>query len=113
MTEYDPPLEYEIRRKLRWHRDGANWILFYGRRRMGRVIPDGQRLRMYRVALSSGRLTGMASLSWTKDAVMAAAIRDLIWDAANDPSKCPENRGYSAAQSPPNEIHDQAAGVMP
>jgi hypothetical protein len=46
MTESDSLLEYEIRRKLRWHRDGANWILLYGRRRMGRVIPDGQRLRI-------------------------------------------------------------------
>lgn len=41
MTDEDF-VEFEIRRKPRWQRDGAGWILLYGpnRRRMGRVVPD-------------------------------------------------------------------------
>jgi hypothetical protein len=102
MTD-DDFLEFEIRRKLRWQRDGADWILPYGpnRRRMGRLVPDRKYLGMYRVALSRGRFSDMANLSWAKHAVMAAAIREILWEVrhrpANDPSKCPVNRGSLAA----------------
>ena len=35
---HDDDLEYELRRKLHWLRDGADWLLLYQRRRMGRVV---------------------------------------------------------------------------
>ncbi len=93
-------LECDARRKLRWQRDGEAWVLVCGRRRMGRVI-FGHLPGMYRVVLSRGRLSEPRSLSWTKDSVMAAAIRELVWEArqatANDPSKCPEKWGSLAA----------------
>ncbi len=94
-------LEYDARRKLRWQRHGAEWVLVCGRRRMGRVVPDDKLAGMYRVALSHGRVSDVASLSWTKDSAMAAAIRELVWEArepsANDPRNCPVNRGSLAA----------------
>jgi hypothetical protein len=102
MTDEDF-LEFEIRRKLRWQRDGAGWILLYGpnRRRMGRVVPDRKHVGMYRIVLSPGRFGDMANRSWTKDGVMAAAIRELLWEVrhrpANDPPKCLVNRGFLAA----------------
>jgi hypothetical protein len=55
---------------------------------------------MYRVVLSRGQLSDMANLSWAKDAALAAAIRELEYEArdnrrhrAIDPPKCPEKRG--------------------
>jgi hypothetical protein len=66
------------------------------------VIPDADHRAMYRVALSRGRVSDMANLSWAKDAVMAAAIRELAYERrSSDPSKYPENRGSFPAPSPP------------
>jgi hypothetical protein len=96
MTD-DDLLEIEIRCKLRWQRDGSDWILLYrpNRSRVGRVAPDRKYLGMYRVALSRGRFSDMANLSRAKDAVISAAIREILWEVwhrrANDPSKCPVN----------------------
>ena len=46
--------EYTIRSQLKWKRDGSDWVLLRGRRRMGRV-------------------------TWAKDAVMAEGIRETAW----------------------------------
>jgi hypothetical protein len=81
-----------IGRELAWKRDGADWVLHHRRRRMGRVAPDARHRGMYRVVLSRGRLSDMANLSWAKDAALAAAIRELQWEAkhpAINPAKCP------------------------
>ena len=94
---------FDIECALAWRRDGAGWVLFYKRRRMGRVLPDNQHCGMYRSALSRDRLSDMANLSWTKGAVLDAAIRELTWEAnhpANDPSKCPEKWGYFTGSAP-------------
>lgn len=101
MLNSDLLAEYDARRRLRWQRHGSEWVLVSGRRRMGRVVPDGHLAGMYRVALSAGRVSDAANLSRAKDLVMAAAIRELVWEAreasANDPRNCPENRGSLAA----------------
>jgi hypothetical protein len=88
--------EYAVRSKLRWWRDGSDWILLHGRRRMGRIVPDSQYPGMFRSVKSHG-LSDMANLSWSKDSVVAAAILDLAWHAATDPSKCQVNRVFLAA----------------
>src|SRR5262249_49690851 len=71
--------------------------LLVGRRRMGRVVPDQKYPGMYRSTLSAGRLSDMSNLAHAKDAVMAAAERELEWEArrrsATRLSKCPGNRG--------------------
>jgi hypothetical protein len=48
-----------------------------------------------------GRLSGMANLSWAKDAVLGAAIRDLAWDAANTLRIPEENGGVFSSPSSP------------
>jgi hypothetical protein len=79
--------------QLQWKRDGADWILFCQRRRMGRVVPDDKYPGMYRIALTRGRLSDIANLSWAKNTALVAAERELEWGArdiaAIDPPKCP------------------------
>jgi hypothetical protein len=80
---------------LIWKRDGTDWILLAGRRRMGRVVPDSKWPNMWRSTMSGGRLSDMANLTWAKNAVLVGAERELDYEArtANAPRKCPENRG--------------------
>ena len=83
--------EFAARSQLKWQWDGDAWILFYRRRRMGRVVPDKDHPGMWRSVKSNG-LSDMAKLSWAKDAVIAQAVREVAYDAADDPSKCPTLR---------------------
>jgi hypothetical protein len=77
--------EYAARSQLKWKRDGIDWVLFYRRRRMGRVAPGDYD----------------SNISRAKDRVLAQAVREVAWDHANDPRKCPINGGsFSAAASP-------------
>jgi hypothetical protein len=71
--------EYAIRSQLKWKRDGADWVLWYRRRCMGRVVPDAEWKGMFR-SLKHGGLSDMANLSHTKDSVMATALRELAWE---------------------------------
>src|SRR5262249_37789297 len=90
---------------LIWRRDGADWVLFSGRRRFGRVVPDSKYAGVWRSVLSGGRLSDRANLAWAKNAVLMAAERELEWEdrqrAAIAPPKCPEKRGvFESAASP-------------
>jgi hypothetical protein len=76
-----PEEEYAIRSQLKWKRDGSDWVLLRGRRRMGRVTSDPQFPGMWRSPKSGGRMSDMANISWAKDDIMAEAIRELAWDA--------------------------------
>jgi hypothetical protein len=82
---------------LAWRRDGDSWVLLAGRRRFGRVIPDGKYPGMWRSVKPGGQLSDMSNLSWAKNAVLIAAERELEWEGrerrAIDPSKCPEKGG--------------------
>jgi hypothetical protein len=60
---------------LRWRRVGTDWILECGRRRLGRVYPNGTHPGMWRSTLPDGRPSDMANLSWAKNAVLAMAER--------------------------------------
>ena len=92
--------EFAARSQLKWTREGDAWILLYRRRRMGCVVPDKDHQGMWRSVKSSG-LSDMANLCWSKDNVMAQAIREVAWNAANDPRKCPVKRGSGHQKSPP------------
>ena len=87
-----------------WRRDGADWVLFHGRRRVGRVVPDAKWPGMWRSTMSGG-LSDMAGITWAKSAVLDAAVRELEWSAhhrpAIDPSK-PQQKGgvFEGAASP-------------
>jgi hypothetical protein len=60
---------------------------------------------MWRPTLSGGRLGDMANLAWAKNAVLAAAERELEWEARQQgckaPSKCPEKWGVFEGSAPP------------
>ena len=78
---------------LEWKQSGSDWILYHGRRRMGRVVPDAKYRCMCRSVKSRGRLSDTSNLSWAKNVVLIAAERELEWEArdiaAIDPRKCP------------------------
>jgi len=77
---------------LIWRRDGADWVLFSGRRRFGRVVGDSKYPEMWRSTLE----------------------RELKWEArqraAIAPSKCPEKRGIFEGSAPP--IAPNERGVL-
>jgi hypothetical protein len=116
-SEGNPRLEFDCRSRLTWKRDGADWVMWCGRRRMGRVVPDNHHPGMYRSVKSGGRLSDMANLSWSKDAVLAAAMRALEWEvchkAARTPSKCPEKGGSFKDISSGIRANDLAASGVP
>jgi hypothetical protein len=100
---------------LIWRRDGADWVLFSGRHRFGRVVPDSKYAGVWRSVLSGGRLSDRANLAWAKNAVLMAAERELEWEgrqrAAIVPPNCPEKRGvFKSAASP---VAKTVEGVAP
>ena len=96
--------EFSARWQFKWQRDGSDWILLYHRRRMGRVVPDPAKPGMYR-SLTSGDFSDISNLSWAKDAVMAQAIREVAYELANDPQKCPVKWGSREQKSPPMRLN--------
>ncbi len=100
--------EFAARSQLKWQRDGSDWILLYRRRRMGRVVLDPDYPGMWRSPKPGGRLSDMANLSWSKDAVLAQAVREVAYEAANDPSKPQQNRGSQKAISSPMRFSEAA-----
>jgi hypothetical protein len=90
--------EFAARSQLKWTREGDAWILLYRRRRMGRAVPDKNHRGMWRSVKVDGILSNTANLSWSKDNVIAQAIREVAWDAANDPPKMPSKTGVSRAE---------------
>jgi len=100
---------------LIWRRDGADWVLFLGRRRFGRVVPDSKYAGVWRSVLYGGRLSDRANLAWAKNAVLMAAERELDWEdrqrAAIAPRKCPEKRGVLKSAASP--VAKTVEGVAP
>src|SRR5262245_47544705 len=100
---------------LIWRRDRADWVLFSGRRRFGRVVPDSKYAGVWRSVLSGGRLSDRANLAWAKNAVLMAAERELEWEdrrrAAVTPPKCPEKRG--AVERAASPVAKTVEGVAP
>jgi hypothetical protein len=80
MTD-DIDAEYAARSKLHWQRDGKGWSLRCGRRNMGRVIPATRLGLLWCRELSRGEKGNPVNLSRAKDAVMAAAIMELLWES--------------------------------
>lgn len=97
--------EFSACSQLKWTREGDAWLLLYRRRRMGRVVPDKDHSGMWQSVKVDGILSDTANLCWSKDNVMAQAIREVAWDAANDPRKCPAKRGSRQQKSPPMRLN--------
>jgi hypothetical protein len=97
--------EFAARSHLKWTREGDAWILLYRRRRMGRVVPDKDHPGMWRSVKVDGILSDVANLSWSKDAVLAQAARDVAYERANTPSKPQQNRGSFRPKSSPMRLN--------
>jgi hypothetical protein len=69
--------ESPLVRSLTWRKVGNCWQLFAGKRRFGKIVPDSKHPGMWRCPLSGGRLSDMANLTWARNAVMEAAIREI------------------------------------
>ena len=67
--------EMSTTKALTWRRDGVNWLLFSGKRRMGRVVPDLKWPGMWRVRMPDGWVSDMTNLARAKD----AAIRSILF----------------------------------
>ena len=94
--------EFAARSQLKWTREGDAWILLYRRRRMGRVVPDKDHPTMWRSVKVDGILSDTANLCWSKDNVMAQAIREVAWNGRMEcckrPLKMPSKMGVSRSE---------------
>ena len=72
---------------------------------MGRVVPDKDHPGMWRSVKGNAILSGVANLSWSKDNVMAQAIREVAYESANSPSKPQQNRGSFRPKSSPIRLN--------
>jgi hypothetical protein len=101
----DRSREFATRSQLKWTREVDAWILLYRRRRMGRVVPDRDHPGMWRCKVD-GILSDGANLSWSKDAVLAQAAREVAYERANTLSKPQQNRGSFRPKSPPMRLNE-------
>ncbi len=76
---------------MHWVRDGNDWVLKLRGRKLGRVFPDSKYPGMWRSYRADGQPSDIANLSWAKNAVLAAAERDL------EPPKSPAKGGVILA----------------
>jgi hypothetical protein len=98
---------------LQWKRCGADWLLFSGKRRMGRVVPDSEYAGMWRIALPSGRLSDMANVAWAKSHALVAAERELDYERADTPPKPQQKGGSLGRKSSPIRFSEVPATTLP
>jgi hypothetical protein len=68
---------------LIWKREGADQVLYWGKRKFGRIIPDAKWPGMFRSTLPNGQLSDMANIAWAKTALWRSVIRELEYEAPN------------------------------
>src|SRR5262249_32918324 len=81
--------ESALVRSLTWRRSTKGWRLYASDKRCyGEVVEDAKYPGMWRIPLAGG-LSDMANLSWARNSVMEAAVREIEYEerqAAKDPS---------------------------
>jgi hypothetical protein len=60
---------------------------------------------MWRSVKVDGILSDVANLSWSKDAVLAQAAREVAYERANNPFKAQENRVSFQRKSSPMRLN--------
>jgi len=80
MTRHGQPNELPLVQALTWRRSTTGWRLYSGKRCFGEVIEDAKYPGMWRAPLSGGRFSDMANLSWARNAVYEAAVREITWE---------------------------------
>jgi hypothetical protein len=93
--------EFAACSQLKWTRDGDGWMLLCRRRRMGRVVPDKDHPGMWRSVKVDGILSDVANLSWSKDALLAKAAREVTSERANTPQNPSKTEGLSGQNRRP------------
>jgi hypothetical protein len=93
--------ELAARSQLKWTREGDAWILLHRRRRMGRVVPDRDYPGMWRSMKIDAILSDVANLSWSKDAVLAQAAREVASERATLPQNLRKAEGISGQNRRP------------
>jgi hypothetical protein len=108
MDEIDEPA---LVRNLVWRKAEPGWRLYAKGRRFGDVVPDTKYPGMWRVKLSGGRLSDMANLSWARNAVLEAAVREIEYEAraATTPPKPQQIAPVFQPTSPPMSQTDVTA----
>ena len=74
------PHELPAVQALTWRRSPTGWRLYSGKRCFGEVIQDSTYPDMWRIPLA-GSISDMANLSWARNAVYEAAVREIAWEA--------------------------------
>ena len=95
-----------LAQRLTWRKTARRWKLYAGNRCFGEVIGDSNtelpqctgESGMWRVALSGGRVSDYANLTWARSAVVEAAIREIEWDS-RDPQNTRGLGGLFASKS--------------
>jgi hypothetical protein len=103
--------ESPLVRSLAWRKVGKGWQLFARGRRFGKVIPDSNYPGMWRIPLSGGRVSDMANLSWARNAVLDAAIREIQWEerSSRPPSFIRDSGGDFPPTSPHSDLRSEGA----
>jgi hypothetical protein len=73
-------------RDLIWRKHGVGYRLWYGKRRMGEIVPDTKYPGMWRSLMSGGHLSDMANITWAREAVRRAAEREIDFEGRDDSS---------------------------
>jgi hypothetical protein len=81
------------RRDLKWRREGTDDVLYCGRRRVLRLVPDATYPNMWRVAYPDGELGDLKNLTWARHEGARVALSLLNQQAAPGTSPTtPDNR---------------------
>jgi hypothetical protein len=108
------------RRDLKWRREGSNDVLYCGRRRVLRLVPDAIYPNMWRVAYPDGELGDFKHLTWARHEGTRVALSLLNQEAAPGTSQrspltaagarrvTPANSG---ARQSPSKAGNQASAI--
>src|SRR5262245_31913855 len=80
--------ESALVQSLTWRRSTKGWRLYAGSRCFGEVIQDSTYPGMCRARLS-GWFSVMANLSWARNAVLEAAVREIEYEERQQAAKTP------------------------
>ena len=99
-----PEEEFAARSQLKWRRDGDEWVY----PPPNATSSPRSRQPGYVSFPEIWGFSDISNLSWAKDAVLAQAIREVAYELANDPSKCPVKRGLQKAILSPVRFSEAA-----
>jgi hypothetical protein len=79
-------------RDLKWRREGTDDVLYCGRRRMLRLVPDATYPNMWRVVYPDGELGDLKNLTWARHEGARVALFLDQQTAPGTIQRTPDNR---------------------